>query len=106
MSNETSVWCTTASVQLDAHLETMWLSWGEVFLPRTAEWKQQEDPKAKKRATMAENAAEKKHQQEEANAEKARQAAQSAKLKKVSQVSLWPSDQEDDTVHQHCYGTG
>ena len=49
---------------------------------------------AKRRAVAEAKAAEKKRQ--EADAEKARQAAHSAELKKVSQVSLRPSDQEDD----------
>ena len=54
-----------------AHMATVWLSWGEVFLPKTAEQKWQEDHEAKKWATNAPKAAEKRWQQE-ADAEKAR----------------------------------
>ena len=90
VSAETSAWRTTASVRLDAYLSVPLLSWGELFLPNTAERRRREQQAAKRWA------ADKKRQQE-AEAEKARQAAQSAELKKTSQVSLQPSDQEDDT---------
>ena len=90
VSSETTAWHTMASVQLDAHLSVPWLSWGESFLPNTAERRRREQQAAKRRA------ADKKRRQE-AEAEKARQAAQSAELKKTSQVSLRPLDREDDT---------
>lgn len=50
-----------------------------------------------KKRTAAEAKVAKKKQRQEADAEKARRAAQSTELKKVSQVSLQPLDQEDDT---------
>ena len=90
VSVETSAWCTMASVRLDAYLSVPWLSWGESFLPNTAERRRREQQAAKRWA------ADKKRRQE-AEAEKARQAAQSAELKKTSQVSLRPLDREDDT---------
>ena len=90
VSSETTAWHTTASVRLDAHLLVPWLSWGESFLPNTAERRRREQQAAKRRA------ADKKRRQE-AEAEKARQAAQRAELRKTSQVSLRPSDREDDT---------
>ena len=46
---------------------------------------------------MAKRQAADKKRRQEAEAEKVRQAAQSAELKKTSQVSLRPSDPEDDT---------
>ena len=87
---EMSVWRTTASVQLDAYLLVPWLLWGESFLPNTAERRRREQQAAKRRVVD-------KKWRQEAEAEKARQAAQSAELKKTSQVSLRPSDREDDT---------
>ena len=89
VSSETTAWRTTASIRLDAHLSVPWLSWGESFLPNTAERRRREQQAAKRRA------ADKKRRQE-AEAEKARQAAQRAELSKTSQVSLRPSDREDD----------
>ena len=46
---------------------------------------------------MAKRRAANKKRRQKAEAEKARQAAQRAELKKTSQVSLQPSDREDDT---------
>ena len=89
VSSETTAWHTTASVRLDAHLSVPWLSWGESFLPNTAERRRREQQVAKRRA------ADKKRRQE-AEAEKARQAAQRVELTKTSQVSLRPSDREDN----------
>ena len=90
VSSETTAWRTTASIRLDAHLSVPWLSWGKSFLPNTAERRRREQQAVKRRA------ADKKRRQE-AEAEKARQAAQRAELRKTSQVSLRPSDREDDT---------
>ena len=90
VSAETSAWRTTASVRLDAYFSVPWLSWGELFLPNTAEQRQREQQAAKRRAAN-------KKRRQEAEAEKARQAVQSVELKKMSQVSLWPLDREDDT---------
>ena len=90
VSSETTAWHTTASVRLDAHLSVPWLSWGESFLPNTPERRRREQQVAKRRAAN-------KKRRQEAEAEKARQAAQRAELTKTSQVSLQPSDREDDT---------
>ena len=61
---------------------------------RSRRREQPEQQLAKRRAVAEAKVAEKKRQ--EAEAEKARQAAQSAELKKAFQVSLRPSDREDD----------
>ena len=84
------MWHTTASFRLDAYLSVPWLLWGESFLPNTAERRRREQQAAKRRAPD-------KKRRQEAEAEKARQAAQRAELTKTSQVSLRPSDREDDT---------